>query len=74
MDRMQEHVSPNWNLGDYLKMIRKIQEEEQEEERNEYPHFKHKKTSQNEATTHLAVKEVVFWHAIYHLAQPVAWT
>lgn len=71
MDRMQEQVSPNWNLGDYLQMIWKIQEEEQEEERNEYPHFKHKKTSQNEATTHLGV---IFWHAIYHVAQPVAWT
>lgn len=38
MDRMQEQVSPNANLGDYLKMIRKIQEEEQEEERNESPY------------------------------------
>lgn len=32
---MQEQVSPNSDFGDYLKMIRKIQEEEQEEDRNE---------------------------------------
>ncbi|OPJ82006.1 hypothetical protein AV530_014512 [Patagioenas fasciata monilis] len=72
MNRVQEQVSPSSDFGDYLKTIRKIQEEEQEEDRNESSYCLHKKATQNEANTHLAVKETVFCHVIYYVAQPEA--